>query len=183
MEIVDNNNTFQDNSAVVTSNLNQTTSTGDNSASGNVGDSQISTGDANTSGTVITAVNTNIEGIGIAEFSVVDDQVGDIVLDFAAGCIYGCGEESLTAQNIGNGSDSSNDASIDTTTNNLTVQTNDALIESNLNLSSDSGGNTADENTGGSSEITTGDANVAGNALTFANNNLSGGTYFNFVYI
>lgn len=181
--IVDDNSTFQNNSAQVISNLDQTTATGDNSASGNVGDSKITTGDANTSGTVITAVNTNIEGIGIAEFSVVDDQVGDIILDFSAGCIYGCEGNSLTAQNTSNGANSTNGATADTTTNNLTVQTNGALVESNLNLLSDSGGNMADKNTGGSSEITTGDANVAGNALTFANNNLDGGVYFNFVYI
>ncbi|MFH0936828.1 MAG: hypothetical protein V1808_00870 [Candidatus Daviesbacteria bacterium] len=183
VEIIDNNNTFQDNSAIVTSNLNQTTKTGDNSASKNVGDSKISTGDANTSGTVITAVNTNIDGMAVAEFSVVDDQVGDIILDFSADCIYGCKGGSLTAQNIDNGSSSNNNTAIDTTTNNITIQTNDALIESNLNLSSDSGGNKADKNTGGSSEIITGDANVAGNALTLANNNLAGGVYFNFVYI
>lgn len=180
--IVDNNTTSQNNSATVTNNLDQTTTTGENSASQNVGDSTITTGDANTSGTSLTAVNTNIAGLGVAEFSVVDDQVGDIVLDFAAGCIYGCGG-SLTAQNTGNGSDSTNDASIDTTTNNTTVQNNDALIESNLTLGSNSGNNSANENTGGDSTIETGDANVAGNALTLANNNLSGGVYFNFVYI
>ncbi len=181
--IVNDNTTIQNNSAQVSSNLNQVTITGDNSASGNVGDSKITTGDANTSGTVVTAVNTNIEGVGVAEFSVVDDTVGDIILDFSAGCIIGCEGSNLTAQNTGNGSGSVNDATIDSTTNNLTVQTNDALIESNLNLSSDSGGNTADKNTGGSSEITTGDANVAANALTLANNNLAGGVYLNFVYI
>lgn len=181
--VINNNDTIQNNSAIVSNDLDQTSNSGNNSASQNVGDSSITTGDANTSGTVIIAVNTNIDGVGVAEFSVLDDHIGDIILDFSSGCIYGCVSGDLESVNSGNGTGSTNDASVDQTTNNNTTQNNDAVITSNLDLSSISGGNIADDNTNGDSLIETGDANVAGNALTFANNNLSGGVYFNFVYI
>lgn len=181
--IVDNNNTYQNNSASVSSNLDQTTTTGENSTSQNVGNSSITTGDANTSGTIITAVNTNRDGVAVAEFTIADDHIGDIILDFSSSCIYGCDGGDLTAKNTGNGTGSDNDAAIDQTTNNNVVQVNDATLLNDLTLSSDSGNNLADENTNGDSSIATGDANVAGNVLNFANNNLSGGVYLNFVYI
>lgn len=181
--IVENNNTFQNNSATVGSDLNQSTTTGDNSASKNVGDSTITTGDANTSGTVITAVNTNVDGIMVAEFNVVDDHMGDIILDFSSGCISGCTGGDVLAKNSGNGSESTNTAGIDSLVNNNTFQTNDASVENNMTLVSDSGNNLTDNNTGGNSTIETGDANVAASALTFANNNLAGGVIYAVVNI
>ncbi len=181
--IVNNNNTIQDNNAAINNSLNQGTVTGQNDANDNVGSTSINTGDANTTGTIITSVNTNVDGAIVSEFNVDDDHIGDIVLDFAANCIAGCGNGSLLAQNIGNGSDSDNNAALDITNNNDTFQNNDATIGNDLMLSSDSGNNSASRNTGGDSSIDTGDANVAANVLTFANNNLAGNVVYGVINI
>lgn len=181
--VIDNtNNTNQNNSATVNTDLNSSTVTGDNTASDNVGDASIETGDANTTGTVLTMVNTNAEGIMVSEFNIVDDQIGDVVLDFAANCIIGCGGPTEVS-NTGNGSNSTNDASTDTTNTTNTTQENDAQIGNDLVLTADTGSNTTSSNTGGDSSITTGDANVAANVMTFANNNIAGNVIYGIVNI
>jgi len=174
-----NNNTDQGNSAVVANTLDQSTDTGDNNTSYNVGDSTIVTGDANTTGTVITSVNTNVDGIAVSEFNVVDDHVGDIILDFGESCIAGCGQ-SIALDNSGNGAFSYNDASSDTIINNTTDQAN---VDNSLNLAANTGLNDANFNTGGDSNIITGDANVAASVLTFANNNFAGNVIYAVVNI
>lgn len=173
-------NTIQENAGNIGNNLQQRAVTGQNSASQNVGNSAILSGDANTTGTVVTALNTNASGISVAEFNVADNHTGDLVLDFAKNCISGCGNQ--TAVNLGNGTDSTNSTQIDQTAQNNTSQTNDAIVSNNLKLASNSGDNIASKNTGDST-IQTGNANVAGNALTFANNNLAGKVIFGVVNI
>ncbi len=178
------NNTFQDNSAVVGSNLSLSAASGDNTSDNNVGNTAIDTGNANTTATVITGVNTNVDGIMVSEFNIADDHIGDIVLDFGAGCVFGCGQtDSILAQNSDNGSNSTNNAAVSDTSNTNTFQTNDASIESNLTLDSDSGNNSTSANTGGNSTIETGDANVGANLLTFVNNNVAGNVVFGVVNI
>lgn len=182
--VINTNQTFQDNSAKIANNLDQSTITGENSASDNTGgDVAVTTGDANTTGTIITSVNTNVAGVAVAEFNVADDHIGDIILDFDSGCIVGCGVGPLSALNSGNGTGSENDANIDNVTNNLTFQNNDAGIENSLTLESNSGDNEASRNTGGDTKITTGDANVAANILTMANNNIAGNVIYSVVNI
>jgi len=177
--------TVQDNSANVDNSMNLQSDSGHNDASRNVGNSSIDTGDANTTGTLITAVNTNVDGVAVAEFNIADDHVGDIVLDFPAGCISGCAGSgsALSVVNDGNGADSQNTGSIEETNNDTTFQTNEATVENEMILNADTGNNTANRNTGGDSTITTGDANTSANALTFANNNLAGGVYYTVVNI
>jgi len=181
--VVNNSNgTNQNNSATVNTNLNSSTITGDNSASDNVGDASINTGDANTTGTVLTMVNTNAQGVMVSEFNILDDQIGDVVLDFAANCILGCTGPTAVI-NTGNGSNSNNSGSVNTTNTTTTNQENDAQIGNDLVLSADTGNNTASANTGGDSNITTGHANVAANVLTFANNNIVGNVIYGIVNI
>ena len=181
--IINDNNTFQDNSATVINNLEQLSNSGENSASRNVGNSTVETGNANTTGTIVNAVNTNVDGVAVAEFNVVDDQVGDIILDFGTGCLIGCTPGDLSVENSGNGSDSTNSGDITSITNNATFQTNDATVENNMTLAANSGTNYTDSNTGGNSSIETGDANVSANALTFANNNIEGNVLYAVVNI
>jgi hypothetical protein len=181
--VIDNSNTTnQSNSASVNTNLNSSTVTGDNTASDNVGDASINTGDANTTGTVLTMVNTNAQGVMVSEFNILDDQIGDVVLDFAANCVLGCAGPTEVI-NTGNGSNSNNSGSVDTTNTTTTNQENDAQIGNDLVLSADTGNNAASANTGGDSSITTGDANVAANVLTFANNNIAGNVIYGIVNI
>ena len=174
--IVDNTVTTQNNSAGIENNLTQVTTTGDNDASRNTGgDSSISTGDANTTGTILNSVNTNLAGVDVYEFNIVDDHIGDYVLDFnQANCISGCGGGDISVINSDNGSDTTNNGNVDLTDNNNTFQTNDASLQNNMVLVSDSGNNTADKNTNSDSSIETGDANVSGNILNFVNNNFAG---------
>jgi fibronectin-binding autotransporter adhesin len=180
--LANTNGTNQNNTAVINNDLHGATLTGQNNTSDNVGDSSIKSGDANTSGTLITAVNTNASGIMVSEFNIADDHRGDIILDFAAGCILGCGTPA-SAINSGNGSNSDNSSYVDLTNNNDTFQNNDATVGNDLVLSADSGYNTASRNTGGDSNITSGDANIAANALTFANNNFAGNVIYGTVNI
>lgn len=178
------NNTTQNNSAGVQNELNQSSVTGNNSTSFNNGDSSISTGNANVTGTVVTSVNTNVDGVAVAEFNIVDDHVGDIILDYNANCVSGCaGTPGVSASNTNNGAGSSNDASTSDSTTNSTDQTNNATVGNTLNLSADSGNNDASFNTGGDSSIVTGDANVSANAVTFANNNIAGNIVYGVVNI
>lgn len=175
---VNGSDTNQTNNANVGNNVIQTTKTGYNSASENVGNSDVTSGDANTSGTIYNFLNTNIDGVMIAEFNVNDNQTGDLVLDFAKNCIVGCQGGSLLAANNGNGSNTNNDASIDQLNSDNTFQQNDANLENTMYLASKSGNNDARKNTGGDTTITTGDANVSANVLNFANNNIDGNVIY-----
>lgn len=179
----ENNTTTQTNSADVDNNLDLSTVTGQNSASMNNGNSTIITGDANVSGTAITAVNTNLAGVSVSEFNIVDDHQGDYVLDFAANCISGCSGGGASAENSGNGAASNNTSQVSQTTTDSTTQTNTAAIGNDMVLSADSGSNTTNFNTAGDNAIITGDANVSASSLTLANNNVSGEIVFGVVNI
>ncbi len=178
------NNLSQDNSARVESGASATALTGQNSASRNVGNSAITTGNANTSGTIVSALNTNTSGVSVSEFNVADNHTGDIVLDFMKNCVSGCGTASSSAaSNTVNGDSSTNSATTVGNSQSTTTQTNVGDLGNSLVLAADSGNNKAGQNTGGDSTIKTGGANVAGNALTFLNNNLSGNVQFGVVNI
>ncbi|MDO8498391.1 MAG: hypothetical protein Q7S44_01250 [bacterium] len=167
-------NTIQENSATVTNNLELQSDSGSSTASENVGDTIISTGDSDTSGTVVTDLNSNLAGVAVSEFNVVDDQNGDLLLDFAGNCISGCDIFSnALVENSGNGSDSTNSTDLTQDTASTTFQNNDATLENNLLLGSNSGDNTALKNVGDTT-IQTGDANTSANVMSFLNNNLSG---------
>jgi hypothetical protein len=170
--VIDESSITQDNQASVVNTLEESTVTGENSASLNVGDSTIVTGDANTSGTIITAVNTNVSGVSVAEFNVVDDQVGDIILDFG---------ESAPA--TASASSSSNESEVTVVEDSETFQNNEAVLENNLVLISDTGHNETSLNTNGDSTIETGDANVSALVLSFVNNNLAGNVVLGVVNI
>lgn len=153
-----NTDVSQENSAKVVNSLNQDSTTGKNSTSRNTGgNSEITTGNANTSGTIINSVNTNIAGTSAHEFNISDNHTGDLILDFS-----------------GNGAESQNTANVNKATDINTFQNNDAEVENNLVLNADSGNNNANYNTGGDSTIQTGNANVSASVLNFVNNNLSG---------
>lgn len=173
-----NNNASLDNSLIVAS------SSGKNDANNNVGSSTINTGDANTSGTILNSVNTNIAGAVVSEFNVVDDQIGDLILDYQANCISGCSAfGGVEIENTTNGSNSDNLSEVDIISNELTFQNNDAEVENVLDLSANTGDNSTSANTGGDNVINTGDANVSGSVLNFLNNNIAGNVIYGIVNI
>ena len=181
--VVNNNNTDQENSATVVNTFNQTAVSGNNDANKNVGSVAIVTGDANVSATSLTAANTNVAGVSVSEFNILDDHVGDYILDFATGCISGCDGGDIAIANTGNGANSDNLGEVYLENNNNIDQANYGTLTNNLDLYADTGHNDANKNTGGDVSITTGDANVAANLLTFLNNNIAGGVMFGVVNI
>jgi len=164
--VIEESQTQQDNQAEVGNRLEQVTVTGGNSASSNVGDSQIVSGDANTSGTVITAFNTNLGGVSFSEFNVSGEQEGDLILDFSNCLTEEAGSPAVTKSEASG-----------------SFQNNEAVLENTLILSSDSGQNQTNLNTQGDSTIQTGNANVAALVLTFLNNNLAGNVVLGIVNI
>lgn len=185
VNIINTGTTVQDNTATLQNNLDLSSQTGSNSASNNTGgNSVVKTGDANVSGTAISAVNTNLSGVTVSEFNIADNHTGDFVLNFAANCISGCSNVAgSTAQNSDNGSNSQNSSAVNQSTDAGTFQNNDATVGNLLVLQADTGSNSASGNTNGNSSITTGDANVSANAITFANNNLDGEIVYGVVNI
>ncbi|TSC88183.1 MAG: Uncharacterized protein G01um101416_206 [Microgenomates group bacterium Gr01-1014_16] len=182
--VAETNTSVQQNEAEVQNNLDLGSVTGQNSASYTTGgDANIKTGDANVSGTAITAVNTNVDAVSVSEFNIADNHVGDYILDFAANCVSGCSSGDAVAKNSGNGANSVNDADISQDVNNLDFQSNSATVGNSMILNADSGANQANYQTGGDSNITTGDANVSASSLTLANNNLSGNVIYGVVNI
>lgn len=78
-----------------------------------------------------------------------------------------------TLGNVGNGVDSTNNATVNETNTTTVSQTNAASISNNLSVSSNTGGNTADRNTGGSVNVSTGDSGVKATVQNFANQNVA----------
>ena len=75
-----------------------------------------------------------------------DDQKGNLVLDYGANCISGCANGTVSAGNVANGSDSTNTAESSNITNNNTFQSNDGTVENTLILMADSGKNDSSKN-------------------------------------
>lgn len=177
------NDLSQQNSAVVDNALRSSAITGSNTSSDNVGNTKIATGDANVAGSSIAGLNTNLAGVSVSEFNVSDNQTGDLVLDFGANCVLGCSPAMVAAANSGNGSLSTNDATINNISSNDVNQSNNASLGNNMVLTADSGSNRASANTGGDTLITTGDANIDANAVSLLNNNIAGSVLLGFVNI
>ena len=178
-----NNNSINiDNNAAIDNSADLNAATGNNEASYNLGNSEITTGDANVSATMITSANET--GLGVAEFNVLDNHVGDIVLTLPdsffvpTSCSTCSPSGNTTLQNNENGAYSTNDISVDNQNNTDTTINNDADILNNMDLDATTGNNTTSFNTGGDSTITTGDANIAANVLNVANSTLFGGAVF-----
>ena len=168
-----------DNHANVANSANFDAVTGKNKANDNVGSSTIGTGDANIAASMITAVNET--GLGLAEFNIVDNHVGDIILTLPQNSGLGCSTCNLgtdSATNTGNGAQSNNNIDLKNSNNNNTLIDNNADIVSTLNLKGDTGRNEASKNTGGDNTITTGDVNVAASLINLANSTIFGGAAF-----
>ncbi len=182
--VSNNNSTNQQNGAQVLNNLNLGSASGSNNVNGNTaGDVGITSGKSTTTGTAVTLANTNASGVQLAEFNVVDNLRGDLVLNFDANCTAGCGTGPSSASNTNNGQNSKNNALINQIGNNALVQNNTGEVGSNLTLAADSGHNNGNGNTLGDTTIQTGVASTAGNLLTFLNNNLAGKVIFGTVNI
>jgi len=180
-----NNDTDQENSAWVVNNASQGAVTGDNNTSFNTGgNNTILTGDANVIGNIFNNLNSNMDGFLYAEFNVVGDHNGDLVLAFDPACLAGCiTADGTVITNLSNGAFSTNDNTYNQNTNNSTDQTNDGYLQNNLDILADTGDNNASNNTNGDNTIDTGDANVNANIVNALNNNVSGNIVYSVVNI
>ncbi len=129
----------QNNTANVTNTVNTTANTGNNRANDNTGgDVTVNTGAASSTVDLSTAVNRN-------EASV-------------SGC-GSCGTAGNTKVTIsGNGSHSDNDVRLNNSGSTQVFQTNDAIINNNVDNRENTGNNDANRNTGGTVTVLTGNA-------------------------
>lgn len=149
-----------------------TADSGDNSASRNTGDGTVVSGDADLT---LTALNVgNNVNVGVQTFNIMDDQTGDLVLNFDDLEYLQTASGSAGASNDTTGAGSTNNATTTNSNNNLIVINNDGTIANDYVLTADTGNNDANRNTGDGS-VTTGDANVAVNVINFLNNTFLGG--------
>lgn len=167
-----NTTTSQGNNADVVNNLTLTAVSGKNDSSYNVGDSSITTGDANAAGTILNAINTNVAGGGLYVINVVGDLVGDIILPVVTG--GGCcgGNGNGTVANANNGAFSSNNASNSSSNTNTTTQANAADIQNNVHLNGNTGENMANFNTGDNG-VETGKVSLSTKVVNVSNINVA----------
>ncbi len=141
----------QANYANIENSINANVITGHNDSSGNVGDTQIKTGDAKLDAMLNTTANKN-------EFNSI----------FAT-----TGSQPSIVSNSDNGQNSQNTASSITNNHDSLNQNNSAQITNDLNLRADSGKNNSSKNVGDTT-LTTGDANLGATVITAANTNIDG---------
>lgn len=167
--------TFQSNDADINNVIVLEANSGNNTSSGNTGgNTTLTTGDANVSANVTNFVNNNIAGgVVINTVNIYGDLVGDIILPEQSLCGGTC-DSSTSATNSGNGSDSTNTATVSTSQDAVTFQSNDAEIANAVILDAQTGNNSAEKNTGGDSSIQSGDSNLDVNVVNVANQNVSG---------
>lgn len=181
-----NINTFQNNNAEILNDLTIDATTSNNSTSSNTGgDNTIDTGDVNVKAQVVNIANNNISGgnLWLVIINEAGKWVGKILGDTDGTNFAGSSEfqfdlnenGEITATNSQNGDNSNNNINLSSTNTNNTVQTNNAQIVNNVNLTANTGGNSASRNTGGNNTIQTGDVNVVANIVNFVNNNITGG--------
>lgn len=138
-----------ENTAKVTNNVSSDANTGGNTASYNTGSGSVKTGDASTSVSVSTTVNTN-------------------TTDVSCGGCTGPGD--TTVQNKNTGANSENTVSAETSNTVAVNNSNDATVKNKLSADSNSGDNKANYNTGNAS-VTTGDAEANVDVKTDVNHN------------
>lgn len=138
----------QNNTANISNNVNVKSNTGDNKAEDNTGgDVSIKTGDSDASVSVSNTANSNQASVS------------------------GCCPAGTNVKISGNGSDSDNDATVETGNAVALTQNNNANIRNNVDVKSETGDNEAEDNTYGDVAIETGDADSSVTIANMANSN------------
>ena len=167
-------NIVNNNLGYVENNIIANAASGGNSISGNHGEAEITTGNANISINVLNVVNTNIVGSNclLLIINVFDDWEGDLIFPGKQVMIGLANEEIPVLENEEAVED---DEESEGTENSGAVsynQDNQALIENEININANTGGN-AIEDAEGDADIRTGNANTKTNVLNIANSNIS----------
>lgn len=149
----DNANTvFQTNAATVNNNTNINSNTGKNKASDNLGDVHLTSGQANASVNVGTAVNSNVASIG-----------GGVGAGSSA-------NPGVSAYILGNGKNTDNNIGLSLNNSAVVSQTNDAHVNNNTDINQNTGKNKTNDNLG-DVYLTSGNAGANVNVDTMANFN------------
>ena len=127
-----------------------TNNTGSQDVNGNVGDTNVTTGDATATGALLTDTNLNTSTNPTA------------------------GTAGTSIVNEGNNSGSVNVSDVTQNSTSTINQDNNAVITNNADLSAVTGGNTVSNNMNGNVTIETGDANTALTVINQANTNIAG---------
>ena len=141
----------QQNSADINNDVQTTSDTGGNDASGNSGDVNIATGNSLTDLNITNSANSTIATVGCCE--------GDTAIAIS-----------------GNGSESQNSITTNLANSNTLVVNNNALVTNTVNGYSNSGNNTANSN-GGNVSIDTGNVKVRGEVINGPVNSFAGKVY------
>ncbi|KKR31703.1 MAG: hypothetical protein UT63_C0063G0016 [Candidatus Gottesmanbacteria bacterium GW2011_GWC2_39_8] len=166
------------NDAKINNDINLSAVTGGNAASQNTGNGTVKTGDATAFGNILNFANTNLSVdkwlIGIV--NIFGNLAGNIILPHdAATASSSSGTAGDMAINSNTGPDSDNIASTDNNKSTEINNTNNANINTDLDMAANTGENQSNLNTGGGS-VATGNSEVDVNKTTVANTNATGDT-------
>ena len=155
--------------------------TGQNEASMNTGNGEITTGNANIAATLVNLLNTTVinGNLAIAVHDIFGDLVGNVNipdLGQLATLLGGGSSTTIDASNDNTGSDSTNNIDVNLTDNETTQVQNDADINTTVDANAITGQNEATANTGGS-QIHTGDGSVQASNISVANTTVEGGNW------
>lgn len=161
------------NTGSVTNNNAGAATTGQSSSTQNTGPGSVSTGNAGVGVQQVTADNLNTSGSSgeIQHTTTAGSQNGDVILNFQPNQSGSSLGQSFRSVNSVTGADSTNNATVNSTTTQLNEIQNDGQINNTLNASAVTGQNDATQNTGNAS-ISTGNANVAATLINFLNSNV-----------
>ncbi len=164
------------NNLSLNNNANLSSTTGGNTSSKNMGSGTIVSGDADVSFTTLNLGNNTYINPDVVTFNILDNRSEDLWINFPAGMGAGTGA-GLGAANIGNGADSTSNASANSTSSFTLDDQNNLVLNNNVYLNANTGDNTSDKNMG-SGDITTGNANIVSNIVNFLNNTIAAGAKF-----
>ncbi len=182
-----NNTTINNNpSALFNNNINLAAGSGSATTNENVGGAAATTGDAKTTSNLFNFFNNNLFGDNavLVFVNVMGHWVGGIMNlpsnpnGTEAGLLTG----NATVSNVGNGADSTNNASVNNTNNTNITNSPTGVINNNITAGAYSGNATANENVDGA-KATSGDATVFSNVANFFGSQLNLKKFFGVMFI
>ncbi len=176
---------FQDNFAEVTNDVDIEVNTGDNEITKSMGDSSITTGDANVFANIVNFLNTNFVGLGnllVGVVNIFDGYQGDVYLPDTNNLALTNPNTSITLEN--NGAGSANGVTVTDEELMFLTQNNTAVINNTVNIDAVTGENDASKNTGGNIAVKTGNVDSHVSTTTVAGQNfIANDSTINLVFV
>nr|NIM47604.1 hypothetical protein [Candidatus Aenigmarchaeota archaeon] len=164
-----------DNKADIKNNLDINGNTGGNTADFNTGNGSVTSGNSNILLNLLTAANKNFIGDAIlfVLVNVLGTWTGDILFpsNYLDGFSSNSNGQNISTQNSQTGANSSNYSELNLSDSTEIENTNDGVLNNDININTNTGENSANYNTG-SGTINSGDTNVITNIFNFLNLNV-----------